>query len=818
MGHREITLPVTGMTCANCATTVERTLRNTPGVEAATVNYANERATVTYDTSQVDADALAERIRDAGYDVPVQRLEFAVTGMTCANCVSAVERTLRNRAPGVLEASVNLGTERATVEVAGTPDWSGIVQAIEAAGYGAVRLDDEGEGGDAEAEARAAEIRRQTRAFWTGVAFTLPLFALSMARDFGLVGMWAHQPWVNFFMLALAAPVQFYVGWDFYRGAWNALRNRTANMDVLVALGSSTAFFYSVPVAVARAAGSSALGEHVYFETAAVIITLIRLGKLLEARAKGETGAAIRALMELRPRTARRVVDGVEEDVPLDDVRVGDTLLVRPGESVPTDGEVLHGHSAVDESMLTGESMPVEKGPGQEVTGATMNRSGALTIRASRVGSETALARIIRMVQEAQGSKPPIQRLADQVAAVFVPAVMAVAAATFLVWWAVVGAGFTDSLLRLVAVLVIACPCALGLATPTAIMVGTGRGAGMGILFRDGTALERARQLRTVVLDKTGTVTSGEPGVEAVVPGAGVDEQDLLTMAAAVERTSEHPLGEAVVREARLRGIEIPSSDDFRATAGRGVGARVAGREVWVGSRRFLEENGVETDPLEAAAAAQEDRARTALWVAWDGVARGIVAVADRVREEATEAIASLRARGLEVVLLTGDNERTAWAVAEQLGIERVRAQVLPEEKADEVRALQESGSGPVAMVGDGINDAPALAQADVGIAMGGGTDVAMETADVALMSGDLRGVPRALSLSRATLRTIRQNLWWAFGYNVLLIPVAAGVLYPLEGLPDLLRSLHPILAALAMAFSSVSVVGNSLRLRRARL
>jgi Cu+-exporting ATPase len=818
MARKEITLPVTGMTCANCAATVERTLRKTPGVEDATVNYAAERATVAYDPARADLDTLAERIRGAGYDVPVQRLEFGVTGMTCANCVSAVERTLRKRAPGVLEASVNLATERATVEVAGTPDWGAIAGAIQDAGYGAVRLDSADAPGDVEAEARAAEIRRQTRAFWTGVVFTLPLFLLSMARDFGLLGPWAHAPWVNFLMLAMATPVQFYVGWDFYRGAWNALRNRTANMDVLVALGSSTAFFYSVPVAVARAAGSTALGEHVYFETAAVIITLIRLGKLLEARAKGETGAAIRALMGLRPRTARRVADGVEEDIPLEEVRVGDTLLVRPGESVPTDGTVIHGHSAVDESMLTGESMPVEKAPGHQVTGATMNRSGALTIQATRVGSETALARIIRMVQEAQGSKPPIQRLADQVAAVFVPAVLVVAAGTFLVWFLAVDAGFTDSLLRLVAVLVIACPCALGLATPTAIMVGTGRGAGMGILFRDGTALERARDLRTVVLDKTGTVTSGEPGVEEVVVAPGIGEDELLAVAAAAERGSEHPLGEAVVREARRRSLEIAEADVFEARAGRGVTATVDGREVRVGSRRFLTEHGIDTSALEGAAAAQEDRARTALWVAWEGEARGLIAVADRVRGEAAEAIATLRERGLEVVLLTGDNERTAHAVAEQVGITRVRAQVLPDEKAQEVQSLQEAGGGPVAMVGDGINDAPALAQADVGIAMGGGTDVAMETADVALMSGDLGAVPRALSLSRATLRTIKQNLWWAFGYNVVLIPVAAGALYPLEGLPTLLRSLHPILAALAMAFSSVSVVGNSLRLRRAKL
>ncbi|HSG46301.1 MAG TPA: heavy metal translocating P-type ATPase [Longimicrobiales bacterium] len=819
MARREITLPVSGMTCANCAATVERTLRKTPGVDDAVVNYAAERATVSFDPAQAGPELLAERIREAGYDVPVQRVEFGVTGMTCANCVSAVERTLRKRAPGVLDASVNLATERATVEVAGDLDWGELSRALEHAGYGAVRLAGEGGArGDAEAEARAAEIRRQSRAFWTGVVFTVPLFTLSMARDFGLLGMWAHAPWVNLLMLVLATPVQFYVGWDFYKGGWNALRNGTANMDVLVALGSSAAFFYSVPVTVARWNGSTALGEHVYFETAAVILTLIRLGKLLEARAKGETGAAIRALMQLRPRTARRIRDGVEEDVPLEDVRVGDTLLVRPGESVPTDGTVIHGHSAVDESMLTGESMPVEKGPGDGVTGATLNRSGALTMQATRVGSDTALARIIRMVQDAQGSKPPIQRLADRVAGIFVPVVLVIAAGTFAVWYLGVGAGFTDSLLRLVAVLVIACPCALGLATPTAVMVGTGRGAGMGILFRDGGALERARELRTVVLDKTGTVTWGEPEVQAVVAAPGVDPELLLTRAGAVERGSEHPLGEAVVREARRQGLSLPGTEDFAATPGHGVKARLGETQVLVGSRRFLQGEGVDTHSLADTADAQEEEARTALWVAWDGEARGIIAVADRVREHAREAVSELQRQGLEVVLLTGDNERTARAVAEQVGIRRVRAQVLPDGKADEIRALQESGAGPVAMVGDGINDAPALAQADVGMAMGTGTDVAMETADVTLMSGDLQAVPRALGLSRATLRTIKQNLWWAFGYNVVLIPVAAGALYPLEGLPMILRALHPILAALAMAFSSVSVVGNSLRLRRARI
>ena len=814
-----VTLPVQGMTCANCASTVERTLRRTEGVEEARVNYATDRAEVDFDPARVDPAALAERVREAGYEVPTERLELGVTGMTCANCVSTVERTLTRRVPGIVSAAVNLGTERATVErLPGTAPWSDIAAALEKAGYGAVRLEDAGSVGDPEAEARAADIRRQTRAFWTGVVFTLPLFLLSMARDFGVLGPWAHRPWVNVLMWALATPVQFYVGAAFYRGAWTALRNRTANMDVLVALGSSVAYAYSVPVTLALASGSTALGEHVYFETAAVIVTLIRLGKLLEGRAKGATGAAIRSLMALRPRTARRVRDGREEDVPLEAVQVGDLLRVRPGESIPTDGEVVEGRSAVDESMLTGESLPVEKAPGDAVTGATLNRSGALVIRATRIGSETALARIIERVRQAQGSKPPIQRLADRVASVFVPVVLVLAALTFAVWFWGVGAGFTDSLLRLVAVLVIACPCALGLATPTAIMVGTGRGAEMGILFRDGAALERARDVGTVVLDKTGTVTEGVPAVQALIPAAGIDEDTLLTLAAGAERGSEHPLGEAVVRAAVARGLSPAEATAFEAEPGRGVTAELQGRVVRVGSRRFLEEAGIETDSLVEAAEAQARLGRSCAWVAADGRAVGLVALADQVRASSASAVEALRRDGLRVVLLTGDNRRTAEAVAAEVGIQEVRSDVLPGEKADAVAALQAEAAAPVAMVGDGINDAPALARSDVGIAMGTGTDVAMEAADVTLMSDDLGAVPRALHLSRATLATIRQNLWWAFGYNVVLIPVAAGVLHPFEGLPDMLRSLHPILAALAMAFSSVSVVGNSLRLRRRRI
>jgi Cu+-exporting ATPase len=823
MAQRELTFPVSGMTCANCAGTVERTLRKLEGVSEASVNFGAERARVSFDPRTVTEDAIADQVRHAGYDVPTQSYDLALTGMTCANCAATIQRTLQARVPGVVEASVNFASERArVVAFAGTLERPDLVEAIERVGFGVV--DDAGTDDevDPEARARAEEIARQRRAFVVGLAFTVPLFVFSMARDFGLLGSWAHATWANLLMWALATPVQFYTGWDYYVGAFKALRNRAANMDVLVALGSSVAYGWSVPVTVALASGSSALGDHVYFETAAVILTLIKLGKLLEARAKGRSGAALRALLDLRPKMARRIeADGVEVDVPQQQVRVGDLLRVRPGEAFPTDGEVVEGRSAVDESMLTGESRPIDKAPGDAVTGATLNRSGGLVVRATRVGKDTALARIVEMVREAQGSRAPIQALVDRVAAVFVPVVLVIAVGTFAVWYWGVDVGFTDSLIRLVAVLVIACPCALGLATPTALMVGTGRGAENGILFRDASALERARELRTVVLDKTGTVTAGEPSLLEVVTTGPWTEDAVLAWAAGAEVGSEHPLGEAVVRGAEARGVAYRAATEVAADAGRGIRSVVPDadgppREVLVGSRRFLVASGVDPEPGDVAAAAQEELARTAVRVAVDGHAVGVLGIADAVKSGAREAVEALRGSGLGVVLLTGDNERTARAVAEQVGIDDVRAEVLPDEKAAVIEALR--SEGPVAMVGDGINDAPALATADVGIAMGTGTDVAVETADVALMGGDLAGVPRALRLSAATLKTIRENLFWAFGYNVLLIPVAAGVLYPFEDLPGMLRQLHPILAAFAMAFSSVSVVGNSLRLKRARI
>ncbi len=754
------------------------------------------------------------------------REEIRVTGMTCANCAATIERTLRNKIPGVLDAGVNFASEKATVEyLPARVNHQDLVSAIENLGYGVLESGASAPE-DIERVARQAELRQQSLKFWTGLAFSLPLFLLSMSRDFSLLGTWFQAVWVNWLFLALATPVQFYVGWDFYRGSWKALRNRSANMDVLVAMGSSAAYLYSLVVTVALSLGSTTLGTHVYYETAALIITLIKLGKLLEVRAKGQTGAAIRELMGLRPKTARLLRDKVEVDIPIEDVQVGDIVLIRPGEKIPVDGRVVEGRSGVDESMLTGESRPVSKEPGDEVVGASLNQRGQLRVEATRVGAETALAQIIRLVEQAQGSRAPIQRLADQVAGIFVPVVILMAAITLLTWWFVLAAGFTTAMVRMVAVLVIACPCALGLATPTAIMVGTGIGARKGILFKNSEALEWAHQLKTVVLDKTGTLTVGQPAVTDIwvnqsfvlekqsESDPGRAENSLLGLAASVERASEHPLGEALVRSAKERGLSLAQPAQFQAQAGRGVSAHVEGRSVVLGNLGMMESHSIEVTDLQPAAQGLESEAKTVVWVAIDGQAAGLIAVADRLKTGAREAVAQMRQLGLQVIIITGDNRAAAQAIANQVGIERVLARVLPHEKAAHIQQLREETSGLVGMVGDGINDAPALAQADVGIAIGTGTDVAMETADLTLMGGDLGLVPEAIALSKSTMRTIKQNLFWAFFYNVVLIPVAAGVLYPWTALPSVLRSLHPILAAFAMAFSSVTVVTNSLRLR----
>ena len=743
-----------------------------------------------------------------------QQLTLPITGMTCVNCAATVERALC-RTEGVAGASVNYATERAIVELSEAgATFEDLSVAVERVGYGVLQADPD-ELDDVEAAARRRELEDQTRKFWIGVGFAGPLFILSMARDFGFLGSWAYAHWVNWLMFVLASPVQVYVGWDYYVGGWKALRSGSANMDVLVALGSTVAFVYSVVVVVMLSVGSTLAGEHVYFETAALIITLIKLGKLLEVRAKGDTSEAIRELIGLQPDTARVVRQGVDYDIPISDVVVGDLLLVRPGERIPVDGEVVDGLSSIDESMLTGESMPVEKAPGDVVVGATMNKSGAFHFRATRVGADTALAQVIRLVQEVLGSKAPIQRLADQGAGIFVPIVIIVAVLTFVVWWVVVGADFSVALVRLVAVLVIACPCALGLATPTAVMVGTGRGARQGILFRSSEALQRVRRLGTVVFDKTGTLTRGEPEIRTVIT-LDSDEAELLRLAGSAELMSEHPLGEAVLREAQSRSLNLTKPSSFRAIPGRGVEAIIGGAEVLVGNQVLMSERDIDLTEFELAKESIVAGGATPLWVAIDGKADGVLGAADTLKEGSADAVQELKLEGLAVIMLTGDQNATAEAIASSIGIHEVRAEVLPHQKCDVIRELQ--ADHVVAMVGDGINDAPALAQADVGIAIGTGTDVAIEAADVTLMGGDPRSVATALALSRATMRTIEQNLFWAFFYNVVLIPVAAGAFYSVTFLPMILRSLHPILAALAMALSSVTVVGNSLRLRRTDL
>jgi Cu+-exporting ATPase len=810
--------PVIGMTCANCAANLERALgKKVPGVTQARVSFASETADVEFDPDQVSYGDLAAAAQKAGFTLVVPqdtaKAELAVLGMTCTNCSANVQRVLSKKVPGVKSATVSFATETAQVEYdSGQVSLQDMADAVAKAGFTLVLpSEDESSMEDEEQKARDAELRANRLALNVGLLFTVPLFVLSMGRDFALLGAWAHAPWVNWLFLLLATPVQFYTGWGFYVGGYKAVRGGTANMDVLVALGSSVAYLYSLILILAPA-----LSGHVYFETSAMIITLIKVGKFLEARAKGQASAAIRKLMDLSPKTAHLLDEsGNEREVPASSLRPGDLVLVKPGESLPVDGEVVSGESAIDESMLTGESIPVDKGPGGKVFGATVNQQGLLTVRASGVGSDTALSRIIRLVKQAQGSRPAVQRLADQVAAVFVPVIIAIALITFGLWWWL-GGEFVPAMIRMVAVLVIACPCALGLATPTAVMVGVGKGAQSGILLKNSEVLETAHKLNLVMLDKTGTITMGNPVLTDWAPLDGAGEET-LALAASAESGSEHPIARAVVNGAKERGLKLSQPDSFRAMRGLGVEASVGGRNIKVGRPEWFKQTQDGQDGLAGQAAGLAGQGKTVMLVEVDGAPQGLIAVADKEKPGSQAAVAELKAMGLDTLMITGDNERAARTVAAQVGIGRVVAGVLPENKEAEVASAQQGGA-KVAMVGDGLNDAPALARADVGIAMGGGTEVALEAGDITLVGGDLMGVAKAIRLSKATMRTIKQNLFWAFFYNVVLVPLAAGALFPLAFLPGFIRELHPAMAAAAMALSSITVVSNSLRLSRQKL
>ena len=809
MSEKNATLPVTGMRCANCALNIERNLKKLSGVKETNVNFATEQAAISFESDEIGIKDLVDNIHDAGYGVAKATVEFPVTGMSAAKSAMTIERILKDQVPGVVDASVRFAAERASVEYIPTiTTIDDMLAAIEKAGYRAIRPDEPFEDEDA---ARKTEIRIQAGKFLVGVLFTAPLLFLSVGRDFGLFGLWSHAAWVNWLFLVLATPVQFYTGWDYYAGGWRSLKHRSANVDVLVAMGSSVAYFYSLSLLL-----YPPLGGHVYFETSAVIITLIKLGKILESRTKGRKGRAIRKLMGLHPKTATILENGKEKEIPLSQVQLGDVLIVRPGESIPVDGVILEGKSSVDESMLTGEPLPIDKSLGDKITAGAINGEGHVKFGATGVGKDTSLARLIRLVQEAQRSKAPIETLADRVAAIFLLGVITAALLTFNLWWAL-GGEFVPSMIRMVAVLIIACPCALALATPTAIMAGRRKGAKKGIVFKNSEALEVATRLDTIVLGKTGTVTMGRPSVVNMIVCDSLNEEGLLTLVASVERGCDHPLGRAIVKEAEKRGIDLFQPGDFKALRGRGVQANINGQEVLVGKPSWLEEVGLDLDDARDDIRSLEDEGNTVIMVVVDRKLAGLIAIADTIKPESQDAIGSLHEAHLKVVMLTGDNTGTATAIASKANIDEVVADLRPEEKSSRIKELQDKGE-KVGMVGDGIKDASELNQADVGLAIGPGTEVAIETADVILAGGNLTGVSKTIQLSRATMRTVRQNLFWAFLYNVMLIPVAAGLLYPLEFLPGFLRQLHPILPVSAMAISSITIVFNSLIFYRAKI
>jgi Cu+-exporting ATPase len=807
MSRKKTTIKITGMHCAVCGQTIEKALKRQTGVISANVNFATEKASVEFDPDKIDVEKLEDTVRGTGYGVFEEEGEvlLKVSGMESPHCAEIVEKALRNT-QGIQKVKLDFSSERA--EVRYNPDkitLQAIKDAIKKTGYECVELK-EAESIDREKLAREKQIRELRIKLIFGAVLSAVIFLGSFTELF---------PWVPEFLqnhttlFILATPVQFWVGLQFYRGAWIALKNKTTDMNTLIAVGSSAAYLYSAAVALFPSFFiSRGIGTSIYFDTAAFIITLIILGRYFEALARGRTSEAIKNLVGLRAKTALVLRDGKEVEIPAEDVQVGDLLVVRPGEKIPVDGVVTAGYSGVDEKVITGESIPVEKRKGDKVIGATINKTGLLKFKATNVGKDTVLAQIIRIVEEAQASKAPIQRMADLIASYFVPSVILIAVASFLTWYFLVGMSFLFTLTIFIAVLIIACPCAMGLATPTAIMVGTGKGAENGILIKSGEALERAHKIQSVVFDKTGTLTKGEPSVTDIIT-LGSTEKDVLKLAAIAEKGSEHPIGEAIVRGAEVQKIEIPDASGYETVAGKGIRAMYSNQKILVGNRTFMKENKIDYGPLENQVKKLEEAGKTSVIVAVNQKVLGMIAVADTITEYAKEAVEELHRMKKEVIMITGDNEMTAKAIAGQLGIDRVLAQVLPGEKAKEIKKLQEEGK-VVAMVGDGINDAPALTQADVGIAIGSGTDIAMESGNIVLIKNDVRDVVTAIDLSKYTIKKIRQNLFWAFFYNSAGIPIAAGILYPFFNF-----LLSPVIAAGVMAFSSVSVVGNSLLMKR---